>query len=181
MTLLGNDWVVGPDGIPTREAARVVVFDAAGSVLLFHGHDGDDPNHQWWFTVGGGLEPGERVVAAAVRELFEETGFRVSEEELVGPAAKRRATFRFTNLVAKQNETIFLLFLEEVRPQIDLSSHTGSEQSLVDGWRWFSPDELESASRTESVFPVELPALVRRWQKGWDGAIWHLCEADEDD
>ncbi|TML29501.1 MAG: NUDIX domain-containing protein, partial [Actinobacteria bacterium] len=61
------------EAIP-RRASRVLVVDEAGRVLLFHGFDPARPEHGYWFTVGGGLDPGESAVQGAVRELFEETG-----------------------------------------------------------------------------------------------------------
>ena len=51
-----SDWTMGPDGIPFRNAARVILFDAQGNTLLIEGHDKDNPSRHWWFTVGGGLK-----------------------------------------------------------------------------------------------------------------------------
>ena len=46
-----------------RTSARVIPINASGRVLLLHGHD------PYWFTIGGAVEPGESLEAAAVREL----------------------------------------------------------------------------------------------------------------
>ncbi|MBS4876204.1 MAG: NUDIX domain-containing protein, partial [Actinomyces sp.] len=67
------DWPVDADGYPHREAARVLLFDDRGRVLLAKGHDEDQPERFWWFTIGGGIEEGEDPRGAAVREVFEET------------------------------------------------------------------------------------------------------------
>src|SRR5699024_11463528 len=61
-------------------SARVLVFDAAGRVLLVRGHDADQVDRTWWFTIGGGIEPGETPRQAAVRELQEEAGISAAEE-----------------------------------------------------------------------------------------------------
>src|SRR5690606_28107491 len=66
---LGPDWVPGPDGVPFRRAARVILLDDADRLLLVRGHDAGETSRSWWFTVGGGLEPGEDVRAGALREL----------------------------------------------------------------------------------------------------------------
>ena len=97
MTELDSSWQLGVDGLPFRQAARVVLLDGQERVLLLHGKDSDAPGYQWWFTIGGGLEPGETSRLAALRELAEETGIQLSESDLLGPIMRRQATFRFTN------------------------------------------------------------------------------------
>ncbi len=71
---LGPDWVLGDDGLYFRRGARVLLLDDADRLLLVRGHDLDQPERSWWFTVGGGVDPGESDLDAAVREVREETG-----------------------------------------------------------------------------------------------------------
>ncbi|MBR6459575.1 MAG: NUDIX domain-containing protein, partial [Actinomycetaceae bacterium] len=108
-----SEWVIGADGLPYRDAARVVVMDRRGRIFLIHGHDIDDVNHHWWFTVGGGLLSGEDAREGAQRELAEETGLRVSPERLEGPVLRRSALFHFVGETRRQDETFFLLFLDD--------------------------------------------------------------------
>ncbi|HEY2691356.1 MAG TPA: NUDIX domain-containing protein [Streptosporangiaceae bacterium] len=54
----------GPDPIP-RRAGRVLPIDSANRVLLLRGIDPADPEHPYWFTVGGGADPGETLAQAA--------------------------------------------------------------------------------------------------------------------
>ncbi|MCI6410897.1 NUDIX domain-containing protein, partial [Schaalia hyovaginalis] len=56
---LGDEWPLDAEGYPHREAARVLLFDGAGRLLLARGHDADQPGRSWWFTIGGGIMPGE--------------------------------------------------------------------------------------------------------------------------
>ena len=86
---LGPAWVPGPDGVPFRRGARLVLLDRADRVLMVQGHDVDQPERHWWFTPGGGIDPGESSVEAAVRELREERLLRDLGERIrdvaVGP------------------------------------------------------------------------------------------------
>lgn len=63
-----------------RQTARVLLLDPEDRILLLKGRLPSDPGAPAvWFTVGGGVEPGETLEAAARREIFEETGFVVTE------------------------------------------------------------------------------------------------------
>jgi len=66
------DWPLDADGYPHREAARVLLFDDTGRVLLAMGHDEDQPDRAWWFTIGGGMPaiaPKTTKAASALRRL----------------------------------------------------------------------------------------------------------------
>ncbi|HWF00267.1 MAG TPA: NUDIX domain-containing protein [Caulobacteraceae bacterium] len=64
----------------TRRTARVLLLDPKNRILLLKGRLPSDPQAPGaWFTVGGGIEPGESVEAAARREIAEETGFDVAQ------------------------------------------------------------------------------------------------------
>lgn len=66
---------------PWRLSARLLLIDPAERVLLV---PVTDLEGSWWDLPGGGVEPGETTVAAAVRETLEETGYAVPMA-LVGP------------------------------------------------------------------------------------------------
>ncbi|WP_026918033.1 NUDIX hydrolase [Gordonia shandongensis] len=57
-------------------AAGAVISDASGRLLLVK--RGHDPERGCWSVPGGHVEPGEAPKEAAAREVFEETGLRVS-------------------------------------------------------------------------------------------------------
>ncbi|MET1043404.1 MAG: NUDIX hydrolase [Microbacteriaceae bacterium] len=74
-----------------RVAAYAVIIEN-GSVLLSHWNQYGGSG---WSMPGGGIDPGEDPADAAVREIFEETGYHAQLDALLGidshvvPAAQR--------------------------------------------------------------------------------------------
>ena len=194
---LGPEWVPGDDGVRFRRAARVILLDADDRVLLLHGSDVDQRERSWWFTVGGGIEPGESQRAAAARELFEEAGIMLDPATLVGPVYSRVAMFDFFRETCRQEEVFFLgRYAGSVgrRPVADgdpvasgvdvaVGPPCGEDDFSREGWtqievdtidelRWWDLDAL--AALDEEVFPVGLPELVRALLGGWDGVTRDL-------
>ena len=67
-----------------RVSARALLTAPDGRALLVRivddvALDASDPVTDYWITVGGGVEPGESLEAAVVREVFEETGLVVDD------------------------------------------------------------------------------------------------------
>jgi 8-oxo-dGTP pyrophosphatase MutT (NUDIX family) len=56
-----------------RHAVRVLLLDEHDRLLLFRAED-PGTGAVFWFPAGGGIEDGEDAVAAARREVAEETG-----------------------------------------------------------------------------------------------------------
>lgn len=174
-----SEWVVGADGLPYREAARVVVMDKRGRIFLIHGHDIDDANHHWWFTVGGGLRVGEDAREGARRELAEETGLSVPLERLEGPVLRRSALFHFVGETRRQDETFFLLCLDEEEAECVGARQelTDLEREVLDEFAWWEIENLEALAQTAPVYPRILPDLARSWAAGWDGTCPFLEES----
>ena len=174
MTELGPDWVPDAEGYPHRQAARVVLFDPRGRILLARGHDADQPQRHWWFTIGGGLEAGESPRVAAVREMREETGIELDPRGLVGPVLRRSAEFDFLNVTARQDEWFFLAHTRATA-LVD-TGWTALERQVIDAQRWWDLDDLEDEGRRVEVFPRDLVERARAWRTGWDGHLAHLSE-----
>ena len=179
--MLGVDteWPEGPDGLPTRCAARVVLIDRrARQVLLVRGHDYDNPEHSWWFSVGGGVEDGEDTRLAAVRECAEETGYVLTCDELCGPVIERNVVMRFARRDRRQYETFYLAFVD--RFDVDTASWTDDEHQLLDGIRWLNVDDLAALATRESIYPAVLVDLVPKWaSSGWSGECLVYEDLDE--
>ncbi|WHP19572.1 NUDIX domain-containing protein [Cellulomonas sp. ES6] len=166
--------MLGEDGLRFRRAARVLLLDADDRLLLVRGHDADQPERSWWFTVGGGIDPGEDERAAALRELREETGLLLDDGALVGPVLTRSAVFDFYAERCRQDEVFFLARVGSALDTgaIDRAGWTDVELDLLDEMRWWHLDDLAAESR--EVFPEGLPDLVRPLLGGWDGTVRHL-------
>lgn len=158
------EWTRASDGVYERTSARVVIVDSDRRVLLMRASDGGT---SWWFTIGGGIAPGEDERAAAVRESFEETGIRLEPEDLVGPILRRVPTFGFLGRTCRQDERLYLAEVPSgVRTTTD--GWTDVEVAAWDGLQWWPLAEL--CDTTDVVYPPRLGERVRYvLDHGWDG------------
>ncbi|HEY7272111.1 MAG TPA: NUDIX domain-containing protein [Actinoplanes sp.] len=142
-----------------RPAARVVLVDDSGRTLLLRGGDPARPGLRWWFTPGGGLNPGESSAQGAARELFEETGLRVAPADLGAPVWHQITEFSYDNRRYRQNQHFYLYRVPEW--QIDTAGFDPEERRTIDAHRWWTAAELDTTD--ETVYPEELADLLRRF------------------
>jgi 8-oxo-dGTP pyrophosphatase MutT (NUDIX family) len=157
----GNVWFVLPTPI-WRPTARILLADSEGRVLLFSAREPD--GERWWFTPGGGVHRGETVQAAAVRELFEETGFSVTEAGL-GPVVATSSSL----WLAKGEGKLFLgahsfFFLRVPHTNLNSDGQEDLERNMITGHHWWSVAELRAA--TERIAPLGLAGLMDRLLRG---------------
>jgi 8-oxo-dGTP pyrophosphatase MutT (NUDIX family) len=145
-----------PDPIE-RRAARVILLDAAGRLLLLRGHDPARPRHSYWFTVGGGLDEGELPAEGAARELAEETGLVVEPAALGEPVWREVTEFPFDGQSYRQVQDFFALRVPSWQVRTD--GFNAIEEASIDGYLWWHIDDLVASG--ELFYPDELPALVR--------------------
>ena len=91
-----------------------------------------------WENTGGALEAGEESRTAAVRELFEETGIRVRENEL--------------HLLDSQMEESAFIDVYVVRKSVPVEKIRLQEGETVDA-RWVSLDEFCRLGEEEKIAP----------------------------
>jgi 8-oxo-dGTP pyrophosphatase MutT (NUDIX family) len=154
-----------------RTSARVVLLDERGCVLLFCGSDPAKigPAPRWWFTVGGQVQPGERLAEAAVRELAEETGLEVKPDALVGPVWRRDAMIDFNGSVIASQEFFFVYRSPRFEPLPD--GRTELELRYIHGHRWCDVQTIDKlVTGGETVYPVQLGELLAEANLVADGS-----------
>ena len=150
-----------PDDLPIleRNAVRVVVLDEDSRVLLFHTCDVDHPDlGQWWELPGGGIDPCETYLDAAIRELREETGI-IADPSQIGPAnGRRRASFRHRQRRHLQDEVIVAARLNIPGPDVDEYGRLDYEREDYFAFRWWTIPEIIGSD--DRFYPGQLPNLL---------------------
>lgn len=141
----------------TRNVARIVAINPDNEVLLlqYRQERSLDPEQpellEWWVPPGGALHGDESFEEAAVRELQEETGIRVT-----GPGSwvwTRTLKLRVENEDRLQVERYYMV---RVSPPDTLRNSTPDEE--IADMQWWSLDPLRESDAV--FFPESLAELV---------------------
>lgn len=134
-----------------RRVGRVILIGPNRRTLMFRGGDPHRPEDgTWWFTPGGGVDPGETTEEAARRELVEETG--ITEFDWGGLIARRRSEFQFMGATIHNDSDLFVVYTEV--EAIDPSGWMPLEVETVVEYRWLNAEELKRLA--EPVYPALL-------------------------
>ena len=139
-----------------RETARVILCKPNCQVYLLKTHfDPEVGLPPRWITPGGGIDSGESVLAAAIRELAEETGILVSEQDLGQVIWVAEGRWDWGDGVNHHTFVDHFYLLQVQDFELDSSGWTQEEHRDVVEHRWWSLSELKDSG--ESVSP---PGLV---------------------
>ena len=134
---------------PTRIIAKTAVFNENGQILVLVRSETDRRRPGGLDFPGGKIDPGEDILAGAVREIQEEAGFTVDPNDL---------TVLFANTSAPDDEGVIVtrLFCATTvdNPEITLSFEHSD-------YKWASLDEV-----LETFGPLS-------WAQGLEFAIKH--------
>jgi 8-oxo-dGTP pyrophosphatase MutT (NUDIX family) len=134
----------------------VLLVDAGDRVLLVRGADPGRPGSRYWFTIGGGLDPGESTAQGAARELFEETGLRVGAADLGEPIHEDVTEFPYEGTWYRQSNVFYLLRVQSWHVPVDQIDP--AEEHYIHEHRWWSIAEL--AMTEETVYPRDLLSIL---------------------
>jgi 8-oxo-dGTP diphosphatase len=142
------------DSEPIRPTARVVLLDRRDRILLMKGRlpgAADAPG--FWFTIGGGVEPGETYPEAAAREIREETGIL---DFTLGPVVWVREGVLHMPGPVRMVEQYIVARCEGAEP--DRADWDALEREFIDDIRWWTLQELMTTQ--DGVFPPGLARLL---------------------
>jgi 8-oxo-dGTP pyrophosphatase MutT (NUDIX family) len=134
--------------------ARIVVHDRHGRVLLELRSD-----FKRWGLPGGHQEVGDSIAETAIREVFEETGLKITRPQAFGVASDpRHETMRFPN--GDRTQTVSVLF--HVRKPRGEPKFNPAETLQLG---WFALDDLPANLMPNSRRTLKAFARYRRTGK----------------
>jgi len=136
---------MSPEGLPYRPCAGFMLVNREG--LVFVGQRIDPSAHGFWQMPQGGIDKGEDIQDAALRELHEEIGVAAHLVEVIAPASRPLLYDLPPELLGKvwkgkyrgQEQFWFLGRFLGTDADIDLEAHDPPE---FNEWKWVAPDLL---------------------------------------
>jgi len=135
--------MTAPDSLPYRPCAGVMLINRDGQVFV--GQRIDNVLEAWQMPQGG-IDPGEDAQAAAVRELWEETGVTADKVTLIAEAPEDFCYDLPPEMIGKvwkgkyrgQRQRWFLFRFDGE----DSDIHIDTPHPEFRAWRWAAPADL---------------------------------------
>jgi len=160
-----EDHAIEPGGLEIR---RNIVYHRGSAVMMPVDHRGRillvrqfrlPARASLWELPAGRLDPGETPLAAAKRELLEETGYRARRW-------KKLISFYPSPGYVSEKMTIFLATQLTPGP-----ANTMDDERIT--CRWFTPQQLEARIRTGKILDAKTLVGFLLWQKLNPGQLSH--------
>ncbi|MDR1433115.1 MAG: NUDIX domain-containing protein [Puniceicoccales bacterium] len=141
-----------------RSSVKLILLNAQNKLALMCADDdgirsaSGEYRGRFWFMVGGKIEPGETILDAAKRELFEETGIGSSDVEFGPEVWKGSVDLLMDGELTTVNQR-FIVARTAVTA-FDLSHLTDREKAAIEEIKWFSLEDIERCEDT--IYPVLL-------------------------
>lgn len=134
-----------PEDLPYRPCVGVMLVNDRG--MAFIGKRIDNKEGDWWQMPQGGMDDGEDIVTAGLRELQEETGVSAqnatllahSREELLYDLPKKLVGTLWGGKYRGQRQHWLLMRFTGSDSDIDLEAHNPPEFCE---WKWADPELL---------------------------------------
>lgn len=145
---MSNSTTAAATGFDTRLAAYCVVIHEDRILLALWDMREKDPGFvPRWVLPGGGVELGESPEAAAVREVAEETGYRVELDELINVETGVIEAHKRYSGTDRPMQTVAVLYRAHTVSG-ELRHETGGSTSQA---AWFGFDEVAALNRIPRV------------------------------
>jgi 8-oxo-dGTP pyrophosphatase MutT (NUDIX family) len=131
----------------------VLLIDSRDRILLFCIDEKRLAAQRLWITPGGGIRPGETPLAAARRELWEETGVEADPGDCVWT---RSVTLSLAGQWMESRETFYVVRVDAADVVED--NWEPQERAMIVEHRWWSVPEI--AASTEWFAPRRLAELL---------------------
>lgn len=153
-----------------RKSVRLLILSDNNETLLsrYEGLDihepGFAPLDSHWEVIGGGIDAGETLIEAVLREAYEEAGLLPDDVD-IGPAiwqGHNEIVYNGEHLTAHHTYMLARMKRQIAADDLVPQGLTEEELGFMVGFKWWSAEELKTTK--ENIIPpalrLELPKII---------------------